>query len=42
MTYQWFPGHMTKTIRQIEEQSLCIDGDTADVLKLLNRETGGD
>ena len=30
------------SIRQIEEQSLCIDGDTADVLKLLNRETGGD
>ncbi len=30
------------SIRQIGEQSLCIDGDTADVLKLLNRETEGD
>ena len=25
MTYQWFPGHMTKTIRQIEEQIKLID-----------------
>ena len=30
------------SIRQIGEQSLCIDGDTADVLKLLNGETEGD
>ena len=30
------------SIRQIEERSICIDGDTADVLKLLNGETGGD
>ena len=25
MVYQWFPGHMTKTLRQIEEQLKLID-----------------
>ncbi len=25
MVYQWYPGHMTKTIRQIEEQIRLID-----------------
>ena len=25
MTYQWYPGHMTKTIRQIEDQIKLID-----------------
>ena len=25
MVYQWYPGHMTKTVRQIEEQIRLID-----------------
>ena len=35
MSYQWYPGHMTKTLRQIEEQLRLMRGIKAAFEKLI-------